>query len=108
MFILYITIDMSLSEELGTVVSNADFWSADWRLIEHCDPEKWEKPSTHDIPGVELVGDPHMKLWSDTVAWNNPGRKNFKHFISTVFILAIRLKLRGLFLVVLSIMTSGN
>ena len=84
---------MSLSEELGTVVSNADFLSADWRL-EHCDPEKWEKPSTHDIPGVELVGDPHMKLWSDTVAWNNPGRKNFKQ--SAVIHLSDKIETEGI------------
>ena len=70
-------IDMSISEFLDTSVSNADFLSADWRL-EHCDPEKWEKPSTHDVPGVELVGTPHMKLWSETKSWKNPGRKNFK------------------------------
>ena len=84
---------MQLHEFLDTPVSNADFLSADWR-IEHCDPEKWEKPSTHDIPGVELVGDPHMKLWSDTVAWNNPGRKNFKQ--STVIHLSDKIETEGI------------
>ena len=73
----YINIDMSLFQEFDTPVSNADFLSADWRL-EHCNPEKWEKPSTHGIPGVELVGDLHMKLWSETKSWINPGRKIFK------------------------------
>ena len=67
---------MSLAQTFDTKVSNADFLSADWRL-EHCDPENWEKPSTHGIEGVELVGEPHMKLWSETKGWTNPGRKNF-------------------------------
>ena len=84
---------MQLHEFLDTSVSNADFLSADWR-IEHCDPERWEKPSTHDIPGVELVGDPHMKLWSDTTAWTNPGRKNFKQ--STVIHLADKIATEGI------------
>ena len=84
---------MSLAQEFDTVVSIADFLSDDW-LPEHCDPEKWEKPSTHGIPGVELVGDPHMKLWSDTVAWNNPGRKNFKQ--STVIHLNDKIETEGI------------
>ena len=74
----YIFFDMSnLMNEFGTAVSNADFLSNDW-LLEHCDPTKWDAPSTHDIDGVELVGDPGMKFWSDTKAWSNPGRVNFK------------------------------
>ena len=68
---------MTLAQIFDTPVSNADFLSADWR-VEHCEPENWEKPSTHDISGVELVGHPHMKLWSETISWKNPGRKNFK------------------------------
>jgi len=67
----------NLMKEFGTAVSNADFLSNDW-LLEHCDPTKWDAPSTHDIDGVELVGDPGMKFWSDTKAWSNPGRVNFK------------------------------
>ena len=86
-------IDMSISEFLKTEVSNADFLSADWRL-EHCNPEKWEKPSTHDVPGVELVGTPHMKLWSETKSWNNPGRKNFKQ--STVVHLSNKIETEGI------------
>ena len=89
---------MSLSEELGTVVSDADFLSADWRL-EHCNPENWEKPSTHDISGVELVGDPHMKLWSETKGWKNPGRRTSGHL--QLFTFLIRLQLKELSLVVL-------
>lgn len=89
----YIIFDMSLSQEFDTVVSNADFLSADW-LPEHCDPEKWEKPSTHGIPGVELVGDPHMKLWSETKSWKNPGRKNFKQ--STVIHLSDKIATMGI------------
>lgn len=89
----YINIDMSLAQEFDTEVSNADFLSADWRP-EHCDPKNWEKPSTHDIPGVELVGDPHMKFWSDTVAWTNPGRKIFKQ--STVIHLADKIETEGI------------
>ena len=74
----YIFFDMSnLMNEFGTAVSNADFLSNDW-LPEHCDPTKWDAPSTHGIDGVELVGDPGMKFWSDTKAWSNPGRVNFK------------------------------
>ena len=92
---------MSPSQEFDTNVSNADFLSADWR-IEHCDPEKWEKPSTHDIPGVELVGDPHMKLWSET----NLGLILDVRTSSNLqlFTFLIGLQLRGLFLVVLSTM----
>ena len=86
-------IDMSISEFLDTEVSNADFLSADWRL-EHCNPENWEKPSTHNIPGVELVGDPHMKLWSETKSWNNPGRKNFKQ--SAVIHLSDKIETEGI------------
>lgn len=84
---------MQLHEFLDTPVSNADFLSADWR-IEHCDPEKWEKPSTHDVPGVELVGSPHMKLWSETTSWKNPGRKNFKQ--STVIHLSNKIATEGI------------
>jgi hypothetical protein len=84
---------MSVSQEFDTKVSHADFLSADWRL-EHCNPENWEKPSTHDIPGVELVGDPHMKLWSETKAWTNPGRKNFKQ--STVIHLSDKIETEGI------------
>ena len=84
---------MLISEFLDTEVSNADFLSADWRL-EHCNPENWENPSTHGIPGVELVGDPHMKLWSETKAWTNPGRKNFKQ--STVIHLSDKIETEGI------------
>ena len=84
---------MSLAQELDTEVSNADFLSADWRL-EHCNPENWEKPSTHGIPGVELVGDPHMKLWSETKAWTNPGRKKFKQ--STVIHFSDKIETEGI------------
>jgi hypothetical protein len=91
--VLYINIDMPLFQEFGTDVSDADFLSADWRP-EHCNPENWEKPSTHDIPGVELVGDPYMKLWSETKAWNNPGRKNFKQ--STVIHFSDKIETEGI------------
>ena len=74
-------------------MSDADFLSADWRP-EHCNPENWEKPSTHGIPGVELVGDPHMKLWSETKSWKNPGRKNFKQ--STVIHLSDKIATEGI------------
>jgi hypothetical protein len=89
----YIKIDMSLAQEFDTPVSNADFLSADWRP-EHCNPENWEKPSTHNIPGVMLVGDPHMKFWSETKSWNNPGRKNFKQ--STVIHLSDKIETEGI------------
>lgn len=84
---------MSLFQEFDTVVSNADFLSDDW-LPEHCNPENWEKPSTHDISGVELVGDPHMKLWSETKGWKNPGRKNFRS--STVIHLSDKIETEGI------------
>ena len=89
----YINIDMSLAQEFDIPVSDADFLSADWRP-EHCNPENWEKPSTHDIPGVELVGDPHMKLWSETKSWNNPGRKAFKQ--STVIHFSDKIETEGI------------
>ena len=55
----------------------APFLSEHWRP-EHCDPKNWDyEPSTYDVDGVELVGEPHMKLWDDLTDDNrsNPGRK---------------------------------
>lgn len=68
---------MSLNDVLKTDPSIADFLCQHWRP-EHCDPNAWEAPSNYDVDDVELVGDPHMKLWSDTTAWDNPGRKKIK------------------------------
>lgn len=49
--------------------------TANWRP-EHCDPNNWDyKPSTYDVEGVELIGTPHMMLFTDmTGTWDNPGR----------------------------------
>ena len=63
----------TLNEIFDTPVSNADFLCKWWKP-EHCIPEAWESPSTHGIPDVELVGEPHMLLFADTTAWENPGR----------------------------------
>ena len=55
----------------------APFLSEHWRP-EHCDPKNWDyEPSTYDVDGVELVGEPHMQLWEDLTSDNhaNPGRK---------------------------------
>lgn len=82
-----------LNQEFDTAVSDADFLCAHWRP-EHCDPTKWNPPSTHGIEGVELVGDPHMKFWDETKSWKNPGRKNFK--TSNVIHLAETIKTVGI------------
>lgn len=79
---------MSLNEILKTNPSIADFLCQHWRP-EHCKPELWEEPSTYGVPDVELVGKPHMKLWSDTTAWDNPGRKStstkdIRHFADVI------------------------
>ena len=79
---------MALNNVLNTPVSIGDFLCDHWRP-EHCDPSAWEEPSTYGVPDVELVGEPHMKLWSDTTAWSNPGRnkilqKNIKHFADMI------------------------
>ena len=78
----------ALNEVLKTDPSIADFLCQHWRP-EHCDPSVWEAPSTYDVADVELVGDPHMKLWSETTAWDNPGRnkilqKDIKHFADVI------------------------
>lgn len=91
--ITYTSLKMSLTKEFGMVLSVADFLCDHW-LPEHCNPENWEKPSTHDIPGVELVGTPHMKAWSDTTSWSNPGRKEFKN--SNVIHFADKIKTEGI------------
>ena len=51
------------------------FITANWRP-EHCDPNNWGyKPSTYDVEGVELIGTPHMMLFTDmTGTWVNPAR----------------------------------
>ena len=82
-----------LNQEFDTAVSDADFLCAHWRP-EHCDPTKWEEPSTHGIEGVELVGDPHMKMWNETTSWKNPGRFHFK--TSNVQHLAERIQTEGI------------
>ena len=80
---------MSLNDVLKTQGGSiADFLCNHWRP-EHCNPDVWEAPETYDIPDVELVGDPYMKLWKDTTAWDNPGRqkilqKDVKHFADVV------------------------
>jgi len=52
------------------------FISQYWDAIA-CDPSKWcYVPNTYDVDGVELVGSPQMKLWSDLNNWKNPGRSN--------------------------------
>ena len=85
---------MSLNELLNTDQSIADFLCQHWRP-EHCDPSVWEEPSTYGVEGVELVGVPHMKLWQETTAWNNPGRKkilqkDIKHFADTIETVGIK------------------
>ncbi len=65
--------------------SYAPFLSSIWRT-EHCDPNNWAyTPSTYDVEGVELVGDPHMVLWKDLKSINmtNPGRKGGIDFVAT-------------------------
>ena len=67
---------MTLKETFSTSVDNADFLCDDWG-VDHCDPDAWPEPSTYGIDGVELVGEKHMKFFSDyTGVWTNPGRKN--------------------------------
>ena len=67
---------MTLKETFSTSVDNADFLCDDWG-VDHCDPDAWPEPSTYGVDGVELVGEKHMKLFSDyTGIWTNPGRKN--------------------------------
>ncbi len=69
---------MTISQNLGIPVSDADFLCAHWRP-EHCDPRNWEYiPSTYGVEGVTLVGNPQMRLWSDTPdTFKNPGRYKF-------------------------------
>ena len=72
MFFLFELIKMT-----KTTQGYAPFLSEHWRP-EHCDPNNWDyEPSTYDVDGVELVGDPHMQLWVDLTSDNhaNPGRK---------------------------------
>lgn len=65
----------NLNEVFNTAQSNADFLSDLWRP-ECCDPANWAYvPSTYGIPGVELVGEPGMKLFSELTCYENPGRK---------------------------------
>lgn len=84
---------MSLIEEFGTTLSVADFLCAHWRP-EHCEQKKWEKPSTHGIDGVKLVGKPHMELFIGKTVWKNPGRRAFKQ--SDVIYIADKIKTEGI------------
>ena len=54
-----------------------DIWT-----IECCISKNWKnKPSTFGVDGVELVGDPHMKLRSTiNRTWVNPGRVHGTNF----------------------------
>lgn len=55
--------------DLNTVFV-CDYWSE-----EHCDLNNWKiTPSDFGIKGVTLVGQPHMKFWTDLSHWHNPGR----------------------------------
>lgn len=62
---------VSVNEILNTQFFVTDIWKS-----EHCDPSNWTKePSTYGVPGVTLVGSPHMRLWSELDnSWKNPGR----------------------------------
>lgn len=46
--------NMSLQTEFNTTQSNADFLCQYWRP-EHCDPNKWNAPSTFGVEGILLV-----------------------------------------------------
>lgn len=43
--------------------------------VDSCNPDNWcYTPNTYGVEGVELVGSPHMLLWTILNVWKNPGR----------------------------------
>lgn len=62
---------MSLNDVFNTESFVNSYWAKD-----HCDPAVWDYvPSTYGVEGAELVGEKHMKFFSDiNNSWKNPGR----------------------------------
>lgn len=57
-----------------TTTISSKFISQYWDALA-CDPDNWSyDPSTYDVPGVKLIGTPHMKSWDELNSWRNPGR----------------------------------
>ena len=70
--------DQSLNESLESCFQQASediFVGLHWKK-EHCNPDAWSyTPSTYGVEDAELVGEKHMKLFSDlNNSWTNPGR----------------------------------
>lgn len=86
---------MTIASVLDISVSESDYVSDYW-AVDHCDPKSWTyKPHTYEVPGVELVGKPQMKFFSDfTGFWNNPTRAEFK--MADAYALADRIETDGI------------